>query len=164
MDPALQLFFWLQVAVFALHILDETTCRGRFVERVRKSFAPGITWTKFWVGNLTFLAILAASAWAYGRRGGHWVILPLVWFVERPGNTVWHVWWSVKFNEYSPGLATSLLFPFNLLLVLYYGAYSGHIARLDLGVALALGALAWTIFSSAPPLLARFFPRGPAAA
>lgn len=34
----------------------------------------------------------------------------------------------------------------------------------DLGVALAVGALAWTILSSAPPLLARFFPRGPAAA
>ncbi len=68
MDPALRLFFWLQVAVFALHILDETMARIR------------------------------------------------------------------------------------------------HIARLDLGVALALGALAWTIFSSAPPLLARFFLRGPVAA
>ena len=149
-------FFWANAGAFAVHIVDELSCRGRFVERVREKFMPGMNWTKFWLGNLAFLALLVGSAWVYGARGGRWIVLPLVWLIERPGNTVWHVWWSLKFREYSPGLATSFLFPLNLSAFLYCVALPGHVAREDLGLALALGAAGWLFFSTAPPLVFRF--------
>jgi hypothetical protein len=46
---------------------------------------------------------------AYDLRGGSWLILPLAWAIERLCNGFWHVWWAIRFREYSPGLLSSIL-------------------------------------------------------
>jgi len=36
-------------------------------------------------------------------------ILPLAWVMESACNGVWHVGWSIRFDEYSPGLVSTIL-------------------------------------------------------
>lgn len=52
---------------------------------------------------------MIASVVIYDLRGGIWLIFPLAWSIERLRNGFWHVWWTIHFREYSPGLLTSIL-------------------------------------------------------
>src|SRR5215468_11077583 len=56
----------------------------------------------------------------YDFRGGAWMILPLAWVIERACNGVWHVGWTIRFHEYSPGLVSSILMWMNLYFVVRY--------------------------------------------
>lgn len=48
------------------------------------------------------------------------MILRLVWSIERTCNGFWHLIWAARFQEYSPGLLTSILFWMELYFVLRY--------------------------------------------
>ena len=52
---------------------------------------------------------MIASVVAYDLRGGSWLVLPLAWAIERLCNGFWHLWWTIHFREYSPGLVSSIL-------------------------------------------------------
>jgi hypothetical protein len=82
---------------------------GSFVEKVRQHWWPEYSWTKFFWFNSGYFAIMIASVVLYDLRGGGWIILPLAWSIERLCNGFWHLWWTIHFHEYSPGLLTSLL-------------------------------------------------------
>ena len=43
----IQLLFWAFVAVYVIHILEESVLGENFVDKVRKNFIPFYDWTKF---------------------------------------------------------------------------------------------------------------------
>lgn len=102
--------FWFMVAAYVIHVLDESLLGGSFVEKVRQHWWPEYSWTKFFWFNTGYFAIMIASVVLYDLRGGPWIILPLAWSIERLCNGFWHVWWTIHFHQYSPGLLTSILF------------------------------------------------------
>ena len=64
--------------------------------------------------------------------GGHWIILPLFWTFERALHMITvHLWWSIRYKEYSPGLVTGALFWILLYFVIRYGLWPGHIRHRD---------------------------------
>jgi len=63
---------------------------------------------------------MIASVVLYDVRRGAWAILPLAWVIERACNGIWHVGWSIRFNEYSPGLVSSILMWMNFYFVVRY--------------------------------------------
>ena len=71
--------------------------------------------------------------------GGHWIILPLFWTFERASHmfTV-HIWWSIRYKEYSPGLVTGVLFWILVYFVIRYGLRPGLIRQSDF----TIGAIA----------------------
>jgi len=101
--------FWFMVAAYVIHVLDESLLGGSFVEKVRQHWRPEYSWTRFFWFNTGYFTVMIASVVAYDLLGGSWVILPLAWSVERLCNGFWHVWWTIHFREYSPGLLTSIL-------------------------------------------------------
>lgn len=101
--------FWFMVAAYVIHVLDESLLGGSFVEKVRQHWWPEYSWTRFFWFNTGYFTVMIASVVAYDLLGGSWVILPLAWSVERLCNGFWHVWWTIHFREYFPGLLTSIL-------------------------------------------------------
>ena len=106
---ALVFSFWFMVAAYVIHVIDESLLGGSFVEKVREHWWPEYSWTKFFWFNTVYFVVMIASVILYDQLGGAWVILPLAWAIERFCNGLWHVWWAIRFQEYSPGLVTSIL-------------------------------------------------------
>lgn len=106
----LRYMFWAILYSFIVNLLDETMMNGGFVEGMRTHFWAGFTSDKFFVVNGLFILFITLSVLIYERKGGSWVVLPLFWAMERTLNGLWHVWWTIAFLSYSPGLVTSGLF------------------------------------------------------
>jgi hypothetical protein len=134
--------FWFMVAAYVIHVLDESLLGGSFVEKVLQHWWPDYSWTKFFWFNTGYFVIMITSAILYDLRGGDWVILPLAWAIERLCNGFWHVWWSVRFHEYSPGLLTSILIWMDSYFIMRYRPVAEPIASRSLSLALTIGLLA----------------------
>lgn len=137
--------FWYTVLAYVVHVLDESLLGGSFVEKVQQHWWPEYSWTKFFWFNAGYFAIMIASVITFDLRGGAWVVLPLAWAFERFGNACWHVWWTIHFHEYSPGLVSSILMLMNVYFLFRYWPES--IGTNELAAAIAVGVLA-TIFLS----------------
>lgn len=112
--------FWFTVAAYVVHCIDESLLGGGFVEKVRQRWWPKYSWTKFFWSHSAYFLVMITSVVLYDFRGGAWMFLPLAWVIERACNGVWHVAWSVRFHEYSPGLVSSILMWMNLYFVVRY--------------------------------------------
>jgi hypothetical protein len=147
MTPTLPLIFsfWFMVAAYVVHVIDESLLGGSFVEKVRQHWWPEYSWTKFFWFNAGYFVVMIASIVAYDLMGGAWVILPLAWSMERLCNGFWHVWWAVRFKEYSPGLLSSILMWMNFYFILRYRPSAEPLSPHILLPALAI-ALVWTSF------------------
>ncbi len=137
--------FWFMVAAYVVHVIEESLLGGSFVEKIRQHWWPEYSWTKFFWFNSGYFVIMIASVVAYDFLGGGWVILPLAWAIERGCNGFWHVWWTIRFREYSPGLLTSILMWMNCYFILRYRPATEPLSTHILAPALAIG-LAATAF------------------
>jgi hypothetical protein len=153
MDVPLIFSFWFMVAAYVIHVLDESLLGGSFVEKVQQHWWPEYSWTKFFWFNTGYFVIMITSVILYDLRGGDWVILPLAWVIERLCNGFWHVWWSVRFREYSPGLLTSILIWMNVWFILRYRPLGEPIAPRSLALALIIGLLAASFLAFYFPLV-----------
>jgi len=134
--------FWFMVAAYVIHVLDESLLGGSFVEKVRQHWWPEYSWTKFFWFNAGYFVIMIASVVAYDVGGGDWVILPLAWSIERALNGVWHLWWAIHFNEYSPGLVSSILMWMTVYFIVRYRPPDQPITGETLWPAVMIGLLA----------------------
>ena len=112
--------FWFTVAAYVIHVIDESLLGGSLVEKVRQHWWPEYSWTKSFWFNVAYFVVMIGSVVLYDFLGGSWMILPLAWVVERACNGAWHVGWSIRFHEYSPGLVSSILMWMNLDFVVRY--------------------------------------------
>jgi len=134
--------FWFTVAAYVVHVIDESLLGGSFVEKVRQHWWPEYSWVKFFWFNTGYLVLMIASVVTFDLRGGAWVILPLAWAIERFINGLWHIWWTIRFREYSPGLVTSILMFMNFYFILRYHQAAETPSHSEQLVALAIGLLA----------------------
>jgi hypothetical protein len=84
---------------------------------------------------------MIASVALYDLRGGEWLVLPLAWAIERLCNGFWHVWWTVRFREYSPGLVSSILIWMDAYFIVRYRPVDEPIAPHTLWLAALIGLL-----------------------
>lgn len=108
------------VAAYVIHVIDESLLGGSFVEKVKQHWWPEYSWRKFFWFNTAYFLVMIASVVAYDFLGGMWVIFPLAWSVERLCNGFWHVWWTIHFREYSPGLVSSILMWMDFYFIMRY--------------------------------------------
>ena len=88
------LVFWVMVASYVVHVLDESLLGGSFVAKVQEHWWPEYSWTKFFWFNAAYFAIMIASIVVYDFLLGFWIIFPLAWLIERTCNGLWHLWWT----------------------------------------------------------------------
>jgi len=137
--------FWSVVAAYVIHVLDESLLGGSFVEKVQTHWWPEYSWRKFFWFNAGYFLIMIASVIVYDLIGGSWVILPLAWTLERAANGFWHVWWAIRFREYSPGLVTSILMWMSPYFLFRYALPTASITASEWSVSIAIAAVV-TIF------------------
>lgn len=143
--------FWFMVLIYVVHVLDESLMGGSFVEKIRQHWWPEYSWIKFFWFNTGYFVIMIASVVTFDLRRGPWVVLPLAWTIERFGNACWHLWWTIHFREYSPGLLTSVLMLMNVYLLVRY--WPGSISSHEVSAAIAVGTLATAYLSFYIPLV-----------
>ena len=115
---ALSFLFWAVFASYVVHIIDETLIGGGFVAKIRERWWPSYTARMFFFFNAAFLAIVATCNVAYDLVGQSALFLPLFFAVAFATHGVtFHLWWTVRYREYSPGLVTSALYWMLLYLI-----------------------------------------------
>ncbi len=153
MEVPLIFSFWFMVAAYVVHVLDESLLGGSFVEKVQQHWWPEYSWTKFFWFNAGYFAIMIASVVVYDLHGGQWLFLPLAWAIERLCNGFWHVWWSIRFREYSPGLLSSIMIWMDSYFIVRYRSAAEPITPHTWSLALAIGLLAAAFLAFYIPLV-----------
>ena len=148
--------FWSVVAAYVIHVLDESLLGGSFVEKVRAHWWPQYSWRKFFWFNTGYFLIMIASVVAYDFLGGSWVVLPLAWTLERAANGFWHLWWTIRFREYSPGLVTSLLMWMSPYFLFRYALPTAGITASEWSTSIAIAAVATLFLFVTFPLIHAF--------
>jgi hypothetical protein len=84
---------------------------GGFATKVREHWWPSYTPRMFFFFNASFLAIVAACNLAYDLVGQSVFFLPLAFAVAFATHGVtFHLWATLRYRKYSPGLVTSTLY------------------------------------------------------
>lgn len=154
----LSLLFWALLASYIVHILDETMLNGGFVQWIVDNFWPTYTWRMFFWFNAGAIGAIAISNLLFDSLGGHWVILPLIWlagFVTHAATV--HVYWTIRRNTYSPGLATSLLYVIVFYLVIRYGLGPHLVSGTDFAIGTVIGVATLGAFLTVGPTV--LFPK-----
>jgi hypothetical protein len=150
----LDVLFWLLPANFVVHVLDETLMNGGFVAKVRQYWWPEYNSLMFSWFNTVAMAAFVASVLLYEIFGGHWVILPVLFVAERWFHGfVFHIWWTVKYREYSPGLVSCVLAWILGYLVTRAGLLAGSIARVDFVIGGLIGFVASIVLALSPTVI-----------
>ena len=151
----LVLSFWFMLAAYVVHIIEESLLGGSFVEKVQAHWWPGYSWRKFFWFNAGYLLLMSASIVLYDRLGIQFLFLPLAWALERFINSLWHIWWTVHFREYSPGLLTSVLIWMQSYFILFNRPETPALTAQIVWPAVLLGTLAGAFLCFYIPLFAR---------
>ena len=156
--PFLSLLFWAFFASYVVHILDESLVNGGFVQWVVANFWPTYRMRMFFWFNAAALVAVATSNALFDSLGGHWVILPLIWiagFVTHAAT--FHLYWTIRRNDYSPGLASSLLYVVVYYLLIKFGVGGRLITTTDFAIGTAIGVVTVGAFLTVGPTV--LFPR-----
>jgi hypothetical protein len=145
--------FWFMVAAYVIHVIDESLLGGSFVEKVQQHWWPEYSWKKFFWFNSAYFVIMIASVVAYDLGGGGWLMFPLAWSIERLCNGFWHLWWAIRFREYSPGLVSSILIWMDSYFIVRYRPADEAISPQTLWGALIIGLLAAAFLAFYIPLI-----------
>ncbi len=137
--------FWFMVVAYVVHVIDESLLGGSFVEKVRQHWWPQYSWRKFFWFNTGYFVVMITSVIAYDLIGGFALAFPLAWAIERTFNGFWHVWWTVRYREYSPGLVSSILIWIDTYFIVRYRPAAEAITPSVLWTAMAIG-LAFALF------------------
>lgn len=125
----LTFLFWSNFAVFTLHVMDETIMVGGFVSFIQRHFWSGFALGDFAVANGVWLILIGISNILYDWLGNRFTFIaafPMAFLWERCFNAFFHIGSAFCFNEYSPGLVTSVLFFVILYLIGRYVVLRGH--------------------------------------
>ena len=137
----IQLLLWGFVAVYVIHILEESVLGENFVDKVRKHFIPFYDWTKFFWFNTFLLSLNVVAIIVYDLAGGRWLIFPLALAVERTLNGIWHLGETVVTRKFSSGLLASVLTWILAYLLVRYSLLKDEILTSDFMIALVIGGV-----------------------
>jgi hypothetical protein len=93
-----------------IHILEEALLGENFVDKIKRLYWKGYSWKRFFWYNTGLIILNVAAILFYENRGGGTILFPLILASERCLNGLYHVWESIRFNTFSSGLLTSVLF------------------------------------------------------
>ena len=154
----LSILFWAFFASYIVHILDETLLNGGFVKWIAENFWPTYNVRMFFWFNAVFVVAVAISNILFDSFGGHWVILPVIFITGFVTHVLTvHLYWTIRLNTYSPGLATSLLYVVIFYLLIKYGLNGHLINRKDFIIGTVVGITTLGAFLTVGPTV--LFPR-----
>jgi hypothetical protein len=154
----ISLLFWAFFASYIVHLLDETLVNGGFVQWIVANFWPTYRMRMFFWFNAGAIVAVATSNVLFDTLGGHWVILPLIWvagFVTHAAT--FHLYWTIRRHDYSPGLVTSLLYVLVFYLLIKSGIGGRLISTTDFAIGTVVGVATVGAFLTVGPTV--LFPK-----
>lgn len=103
------LIFWGYVAVYVIHILEESVLGEVFVQKIRKNIWPEYRWKHFFWFNTLLMSLNIFAILIYENLGGVWLLFPLSLALERCLNGFWHLGETILTKKFSSGLLSSIL-------------------------------------------------------
>jgi hypothetical protein len=149
---SLDILLWAFLASYIVHIVDETTMNGGFVRWFQLSFwATYTSKMNFWFNGGALVAITLSNLLAE-VLGGHWIILALIWpFGFALHGFTLHLFWTIRQQNLSPGLVTSVLYWLMAYLFVRYGFVAGQITASDFYAGAVVGVLTIGLFLTFVP-------------
>lgn len=103
------LIFWGYVAVYVIHILEESVLGEVFVQKIKKNVWPEYSWKHFFGFNTMLMSLNILAILIYENLGGAWLLFPLSLALERCLNGFWHLGETILTRKFSSGLLSSIL-------------------------------------------------------
>jgi hypothetical protein len=101
---------WIFFAVFVLHELEEWNI-DRFEHRNFEGLPSAATdrSARMWIGFVILIGLIWSTAASLPGNPSlaAWIFLPAVAILLQ--NAIQHIYWSIHFRQYAPGLVTSIL-------------------------------------------------------
>jgi hypothetical protein len=132
--------FWGFVAVYVIHILEESVLGEVFVEKLRKNIWPEYGWKHFFGFNTLLMSLNIIAILTYETLGGAWLIFPLSLALERCLNGFWHLGETILTKKFSSGLLSSTLVWILTYWLIRYALWKGEISLPYFLISLAIGA------------------------
>src|SRR5262249_21198657 len=108
---------------------------------------------EFWFNGGAVVAIAGSNVLA-DLRGGHWVILALIWpFGFALHGITLHLFWTIRQRNLSPGLVTSVLYWIMAYFFVRYGLLTRQIDASDFWTGVLLGVLTVSVFLTFVPTM-----------
>ena len=142
MDISVSLMFWFFAIALSIHIVEESTVGGGFVNMVKSQFWPAYDHKRFFWFNTACYLFLAISTVAYELCAGAWIVLPLSFAWMLVTNGFWHVIGTVFSRTYSPGLITSPIYWILMYFLIRYNLLRGQIEASHFVISTVVGSLA----------------------
>jgi Protein of unknown function with HXXEE motif len=136
----ISLIFWAYVAVYAVHILEESVLGEVFVDKVRATFWPEYSWRKFFWFNTLLMSLNICAVLVYESLGGAWLVFPLSLALERCLNDFWHLGETIVTRTFSSGLLSSIPTWILTYLVVRYALLKGEISIAYFACSAVIGA------------------------
>jgi hypothetical protein len=137
----ISLVFWMNIAVYVLHVLEESTLGEVFVEKLRKNVWPDYSWKHFFGFNTVLMSLNLLAIIIYEIIGGGWLILPLALTLERCLNGCWHLGETIATRKFSSGLLSSILSWILVYFLIRYSLLKGEISALMFIASAFIGAV-----------------------
>ena len=141
MTISLNILLWSFLMAFSIHVVEEATVGGGFVQMMKKNFWHEYDGTKFFWFNLILFSLFAIGIVLFEIFQGAWVIGPLSFAFLCVTNGIWHLLQTAILREYSPGLITSPIYWILMYFIVRSNLLTGEINPSHFWTALAIGAL-----------------------
>jgi hypothetical protein len=124
----LNILLWGYLIAYCIHIVEESTVGGGFVQMMKRDYWPEYDARKFFWFNTMLLSLLALGLVLYDLLGNGWLICPLSFGFLFVTNGLWHLLQTAILHEYSPGLITSPIYWVLMYFIFRFNQASGEIS------------------------------------
>jgi hypothetical protein len=131
--------FWGIIAVYAFHILEESTLGDIFVNKVKRDYWTDYSWTKFFGFNTLLIILNVAAVILFDVFGGAWIIFPMSLALERTFNGIYHLGETILKHRFSSGLLSSVLTWILIYILIKYYVAAGQVPLLYFIISSAIG-------------------------
>ena len=138
---SLNVLLWSFLMAFSIHIVEESTVGGGFIQMMKKNFWPEYDGRKFFWFNLILFSLFAIGILLFEIFQGAWMIWSLNFAFLCVTNVIWHLLQTAILVEYSPGLLTSPIYWILMYFIVRANLLTGEISLGYFGIALAIGTL-----------------------
>ncbi len=139
MNIPINFLLWAYLISLSIHIVEESTVGGGFIEMMKKNFWPEYTARKFFGFNMMIYIFFASGLILFEAFGGAWVVWPLSFAFMCVTNGIWHILQTCILREYSPGLITAPIYWILMYFIIRYSLQAGEILLHHFTIAAAIG-------------------------
>jgi predicted neutral ceramidase superfamily lipid hydrolase len=140
MEISLSILFWCYAIAYSIHIVEESSIAGGFVNMVKRNIWSEYNIIKFFCFNTFLYLTNVIGIILYDTHNG-WIIFPLSFSWMFVTNGIWHLVGSIITKKYSPGLATSPIYWILMYFIIKYNKIHPSISNSQMFISFIFGLL-----------------------